>query len=110
MEEANAIDLSPGKKRCRFDGSMNGDSKFIAEDGTGLLPSKDVVASKGLEAKVDMATYGRQSWALTDLGGWRAQHLVTQQSPEFVAQRQRDARRAMLRGEHTSGSIGAPTI
>lgn len=47
--------------------------------------------------QVDMATYGRDSWALTSLGVWRDQSLHrTEKSAEFVKSKQREARRSML--------------
>lgn len=47
--------------------------------------------------QVDMATYGRDSWALTSLGVWRDQSLHgTEKSAEFVKSKQREARRTML--------------
>lgn len=58
--------------------------------------------------QVDMATYGQTSWALTSLGAWRHKSLATGNSPEFVRNRQREARRAFLRAgiSTTGGSTG----
>lgn len=50
-----------------------------------------------------MVTYGRESWALTNLGAWRNQSLQrTNKSNDFVKSKQREARRAMLLGDCVS--------
>eukprot|EP00752_Nemacystus_decipiens_P003976 g3641.t1 len=79
--------------------------------GFGSLPSKEAVASMGLEAKVDMATHGHASWALTSLGAWRDRSMSASgdaKSAAFIKSRQREARRAML-GGGAAAIVGAPT-
>ncbi|CAN0267320.1 unnamed protein product, partial [Pylaiella littoralis] len=80
--------------------SNHGDSESSNSSSPfGSLPSKETVASRGLEAKVDMATHGHKSWGLMSLGAWRDQSLSSSdgsKSSAFIKSRQREARRAML--------------
>ncbi|CAN0129560.1 unnamed protein product [Ectocarpus sp. 6 AP-2014] len=98
--------LSPGDLK-------SGDGSGGLGNGLGSLPSKEAMASKGLEAKVDMATHGHQSWALTNLGAWRSQSLGASgegKPAEFVKSRQREAKRAMLGAAAAAAGPGtAPT-
>ncbi|CAN0560999.1 unnamed protein product, partial [Ectocarpus sp. 12 AP-2014] len=100
-------DLKSGDKGIDRSGGLG--------NGLGSLPSKEAMASKGLEAKVDMATYGHQSWALTNLGAWRSRSLGASgegKPAEFVKSRQREAKRAMLGAAVAAAAAGpgaAPT-
>ncbi|CAM9775331.1 unnamed protein product, partial [Ectocarpus sp. 13 AM-2016] len=100
-------DLKSGDKGIDGSGGLG--------NGLGSLPSKEAMASKGLEAKVDMATYGHQSWALTNLGAWRSRSLGASgegKPAEFVKSRQREAKRAMLGAAVAAAAAGpgaAPT-
>ncbi|CAM9725498.1 unnamed protein product, partial [Ectocarpus sp. 8 AP-2014] len=100
--------LSPGDLKS---GGNSIDGSGGLGNGFGSLPSKEAMASKGLEAKVDMATHGHQSWALTNLGAWRSQSLGASgegKTTEFVKSRQREAKRAMM-GAAAAGPDAAPT-
>eukprot|EP00903_Cladosiphon_okamuranus_P006529 g6380.t1 len=82
-------------------GGVGGQPSISNSNGFGSLPSKEVMASMGLEAKVEMATHGHESWALTSLGTWRDRSLGASEpgkSAAFLKNRQREARRAMLGG------------
>ncbi|CAM9949148.1 unnamed protein product [Scytosiphon promiscuus] len=110
----NADCTAPETKKKRHRGSESGhkndakDSSGESSGGLGHLPSKEAMASKGLEAKVDMATHGHRSWSLTNLGSWRSQSLPSPGdgggSADFIKSRQREARRAML-GHGTSEAL-----
>ncbi|CAN0130154.1 unnamed protein product [Ectocarpus sp. 12 AP-2014] len=99
--------LSPGDLKSG-DNSIDGSGGL--GNGLGSLPSKEAMASKGLEAQVDMATYGHQSWALTNLGAWRSRSLGASgegKPAEFVKSRQREAKRAML-GAAAAAAAASP--
>ncbi|CAB1112517.1 unnamed protein product [Ectocarpus sp. CCAP 1310/34] len=100
--------LSPGDLKT---GDDSIDGSVGLGNWLGSLPSKEAMASKGLEAKVDMATYGHQSWALTNLGAWRSQSLGASgggKPADFVKSRQREAKRAML-GTAAAAAAAAAT-
>lgn len=67
------------------------------------------------QQKVDMATHGHQSWALTNLGAWRSQSLGASgegKPAEFLKGRQREAKRTMLGAAASAAAAGpgaAPT-
>ncbi|CAN0171391.1 unnamed protein product, partial [Ectocarpus fasciculatus] len=100
--------LSPGHFKS---GDRSIDGSGGLGNGLGSLPSKEAMASKGLEAKVDMATHGHQSWALTSLGAWRSQSLGASgegRPAEFVKSRQREAKRAMLGAAAAAAAAAGP--
>lgn len=62
------------------------------------LPVSPIIRLGILIWQVDMATHGQSSWALTNLNGWRSSSLSTENSAGFLREKQREARRALLRG------------